>query len=178
MNKILFYILLPIATLLLAVAVVFVLKQVQPGFFASAVPPAPQTTALPTPQAPVDTPRTTPAVKPVPVDTARKKQETVIPPAWNDSLRLWEKRYAAQKSQIDMLERTLSSIHAAEDSAKAKERAQFVRLIDSMNPEGAAQILSSMKDEDVKKVLLGVKARQAGKILSAMEPKRVARMMN
>jgi len=126
---------------------------------------------------------TTAMQKPPSKDTAQTPAASVIKKdsvaiVWEDTAKAMRLQLEAQQKRIAAMEQKEHRQLFAVDSAKAHRRAQFSKLVESMNAEEAAKVLANMKDEDVKAILLNVKARQASKILGMLEPRRAARLMN
>ncbi len=69
------------------------------------------------------------------------------------------------------------TVIAGADSVQAEQRKSMAKVLEAMDPESAARILSDFPDGDVKQIILTIKRRQAAKILAALDPNRAARIM-
>ena len=190
MKQILPYIILFVVTTLLAGGSIFVVAKLRPEIFGNVkkTKTTKPIVAEKKPESNIDSSLVQQAQDTVKrTDTTAQVQKKDAQPeehsgassaAWEDSTQFYKAQLDSQKVRVDRLLAMMNNNQEVEDTAKARERIQFAKLIDGMNPTGAAQILSSMKDEDVKRLLLTVKTKQASKILSVMDAKRVARLMN
>jgi flagellar motility protein MotE (MotC chaperone) len=170
MKRMMPYIILFGVTTLLAIGVGFGVAYLKPDLFHSRD------------QKPQVTKDSTQAVRPrnandtVQTQSVMKKDSVVI--VWEDTVKTMRAQLGTQQKRIAEMEQKERRQIVVTDSAKVRRRAQFTKLVESMNVEEAAKVLANMKDEDVKAILLNVKARQASKILGMLEPRRAARLMN
>ena len=114
-------------------------------------------------------------------DSATGKTETPkleIPRLYADTLNEMRRQLAAEQARTQELNRRMTSQAQAVDSAREQQRRNFAKMIEAMSAEDAARVLQNMDDSDIRTVLMAVKKRQAGKILGALEPRRVAKLMN
>ncbi len=95
-----------------------------------------------------------------------------------DTLSQIRAQLASDLARMSALEKAMARKGEQVDSAKAKQRGDFAKMIDAMGADEAAKILQNLPDTETRQVLLAVKKRQAGKILGAMEPRHAARLMD
>lgn len=180
MKQVLTYVVLFLATLLLAAQVMLLLFVLKPGAFTilAGTPAAKGSTVLAA--------LTFDSLRSIMPDSLREAlRDSLLLDSLQlaratsgvDSIKLLHDRLEVEIQRAAQLEQRLTSQSASADSSRAKERKGIAKMLESMSPEDAARILKNMKTDEARKVLMTVKKRQAGKILSAMEPRLAAKMM-
>jgi len=146
------------------------------GYPAASPPDQPKTIALATPAA------ESTAVKTPPVARSAKDTAAAAPAKDLSQLKPDTAKPAPQKTSEAQPESLLAAADTLKsappaDSTAVDEIKVKAKLLEAMNPENAAKILTNLNDTEVKGLLMKMKNRQAGKILSALEPDRAARIM-
>jgi flagellar motility protein MotE (MotC chaperone) len=78
--------------------------------------------------------------------------------------------------ELEEVKKQLKRQNAQEDSANLKRTAKLAKIVESMPPKEAAEMLEPLSDEMILDILLRLKQRQAAKIMAEFSTKRSAKL--
>jgi flagellar motility protein MotE (MotC chaperone) len=123
------------------------------------------------------TPRKEPAaaVSATPIDTLRTAPRDSLE-ALATQMETERQFLDGRKDELTRLRGGIDSLLTKHQEAQSKELIRQAKLLASMRPEEAAQVLAAMDDATVSALLETMNARAASKVLAKLDAQRVARL--